>query len=300
MLSEHGKGFISLIGTCLFWGVSPLYYAAIVDISAFSILAHRTVWSLVFFVLLLGMQGRLRQLGAAMIGPQRRQITIAALLISGNWLLFIWAVRVGHALETSLGYYIMPLVSVAFGVILLRERLSALQWVAVGLAVLGVLTLTIGLGVAPWISLGVAGSFGTYGLVKKQLDLGPVMSVAAEVAILAPFGLLWLVVDGPGVQFGVDFWQTVLLAGSGVFTAVPLVMFSYGARRVGLATQGVTMYLNPTIQFLCATFILHEAFTQWHLVAFLLIWIALGLYAANLIFATRAARKRLFRARAPL
>lgn len=282
MLSERSAGFAAIVGTCVVWGLSPIYYHAIQGTPALTILAHRTIWSLVFFALLLGMQGRLAQLKAAVRGPERLRITLAALMISINWFTFIWSVLSGHAVEASLGYYMLPLVSVGLGVIFLRETLSGLQWAAVLVALVAVSVLSWGLGVPPWIALCIAVSFGLYGLIKKQVSLGPVMSVAAEVAILTPLAVIWLMVTGLGQGFGRDLMQTGLLIGSGLITAVPLVWFSYGAKRVGLATLGITMYLNPTLQFLSATLVLAEPFSLWHLIAFALIWFALALYSVTL------------------
>lgn len=277
-------GLWAVIATCVIWGLSLLYYGAIEGVPAVTILAHRTLWSLVFFVVLLAVQARLRDLRAALASPRlRARIAVAAVLISVNWFLFIWAIQASHVVETSLGYYIMPLVSVLLGVLVLGERLAAAQWLAVGLAGAAVVVLTLGLGVAPWIALGIAGSFGCYGLAKKRLPLAPVLSVAAEVALLAPLALGWLILAGPGAGFGGDAVQTGLLIGAGLVTSVPLVLFAYGAQRVGLASLGITSYLNPTLQFLVATLVLAEPFTRWHLVAFALIWAALAIYGAQLM-----------------
>lgn len=288
MLSERSKGFAAIITTCVIWGASPLYYHAISEVPPLTILAHRTVWSLVFFLVILALQRRLGRIVPAVVGPDWRRVLVAAVLISSNWFLFIWAISVGRVVESSLGYYIMPLFSVVLGVVFLRERLALVQWLAVGLACAAVLVLTLGLGVAPWVSLALASTFAVYGLVKKRVSLGPFMSVAAEVTVLTPLALAWLVHAGPGPGFGHDPVRTALLVGVGLITAVPLVTFAYGARRVGLATVGITMYLNPTLQFFCATVILAEPFTGWHLVAFAMIWLALALYASGLISATRA------------
>ncbi len=288
MLSQRSRGFAAILATCVVWGLSPLYYHAISETPPLTILAHRTVWSLVFFVLILAVQRRLGRIVPAVTGPDRGRVVVAALLISSNWFLFIWAISVGRVVESSLGYYIMPLFSVALGVVFLRERLAWPQWLAVALACAAVVVLTAGLGVAPWVSLALAGTFAFYGLAKKRMSLGPFMSVAAEVTVLTPLALAWLVHAGPGPGFGHDPVRTALLVGVGLITAVPLVTFAYGARRVDLATTGITMYLNPTLQFLCATLVLAEPFTRWHLAAFSMIWLALALYAASLISAGRA------------
>lgn len=288
MLSPRSKGFAAIITTCVIWGTSPLYYHALREVAPLTVLAHRTLWSLVFFLIILAIQRRSGQIVPAMTGPDRWRVLAGAVLISLNWFLFIWAISVGRVVESSLGYYIMPLFSVLLAVVFLRERLTKMQWAAVALAGAAVVVLTLGLGVAPWISLALAATFAIYGLVKKRIGLGPFMSVAAEVAVLTPLALAWLVHAGPGPGFGRDPVATLLLVGAGLITAVPLVTFAYGARRVGLATVGITMYLNPTLQFLCAVVILAEPFTGWHLVAFAMIWLALGLYASSLVSAARA------------
>ena len=292
MLSERGKGFAAILTTCVIWGLSPLYYRALNAVEPLTILAHRTIWSLVFFLLILGVQRRLSRIVPAVTGPERWRVAVAALLISANWFLFIWAVSVDRVVESSLGYYIMPLFNVLLGVIFLRERLARLQWLAVGIAACAVVTLTLGLGVAPWVSLALASTFAVYGLVKKGMALGPVMSVAAEVTVLTPLALAWLAWAGPGPGFGQDLALTGLLLGVGLITAVPLVTFAYGARRIGLAATGITMYLNPTLQFLCATLILGEAFTGWHVITFAMIWLALGLYSASMIVTLRRQERR--------
>jgi chloramphenicol-sensitive protein RarD len=212
-------------------------------------------------------------------------IGFAALMISVNWFLFIFAVQVGRVTETSLGYYIFPLVAVLFGVVLFGEKLTKLQWLAVGLATLGVVQLTVGLGAAPWISLVLAVTFGLYGLVKKRLKVNPVVSVTAEVLLLAPLfagWLIWLHGQGEGV-FGRDLGTSALLAFSGLITALPLILFSFAAQRVEMATVGLLQYLNPSLQFLCAAVLFGEVLTIYHGIAFALIWTALAIYSHQAI-----------------
>lgn len=281
-MPERKKGLLALLATCIIWGLSPIYYYAIDPLAPMTILAHRTIWSLVFFVLVLGGQRRLGQLPAVIFSRHWKTILLSSLLISTNWYLFIWSVRSGHMVEASLGYYIMPLVSICLGVLVLRERLTLLQWTAVGLALLAVTVLTIGLKVAPLIAIALAISFGTYGLLKKRLPVDPILSVAAEVAMLAPLAVLWFLWAGTGPAFGADTVQTLLLVGAGLMTAIPLILFSYSTQKVGLATLGIVSYLNPTIQFLSAVMIFAEPFTLWHIIAFGLIWLGLILYAITL------------------
>ena len=243
-MSEWTKGFWAMIAVCVTWGLSPIFYHALAGVPVLEVLAHRTIWSLVFFLIVLGIQRRLSELARAITGPWAGRVAAAALLVSTNWGVFIWAVQTGHVVQSSLGYYIYPLIAVLLGVAIFRERLGRVQAFAVALTVLAVALLTWGLGVAPWISLSLAVTMGLYGVVKKSLPLGPVLSVAAEVALLAPLALAWLVAQGAGLvpgaaplAFGSSPGLTLLLVLSGVITAIPLVLFSYAARRVEMTTM---------------------------------------------------------------
>lgn len=298
-MTEAQKGVAAMAFACAVWGLSPLYYKLLADVPPLEVLSHRTLWSLLFFGLLLTAQGRLAVAFRLVAGRSLGWVMLAAVMISANWFLFIYSVQVGHTVEASLGYYIFPLVAVLIGVLVFGERLSRGQGVAVGLAVLAVLTLTLGLGVAPWIALALATTFGGYGLLKKRLSAGPVVSVTAEVLLLAPLaaGWLWAVHAGavtefgrPGGMFGDSAATSALLAFSGVLTAGPLVLFSYASRRIGMATLGLVQYLNPTLQFLCAVLVFAEPFTPWHAAAFTLIWAALALYSVESLRQDRVAR----------
>lgn len=293
-MTDTRKGILALIAACTIWGLSALFYKALSDVPPTEVLAHRTIWSLIFFAAVLALQGRLAVLRSAVAdGASLRVIVLAALMISVNWFLFIWSIQVGRATEASLGYYIFPLVAVLIGRMAFGERLSTMQWAAVGLAGAGVLTLTLGLGIVPWISVVLATTFGLYGLIKKRLDLGPVVSVTAEVLMLAPLAVGWLVFlhTGHGGIFGQDLQQSLLLAAAGPMTALPLILFSYGARRLAMATVGVVQYINPTLQFLCAVLILGEPFGTVHLITFALIWAALALYSLSALRQDKARRK---------
>ena len=238
-------------------------------------LAHRTLWSALTFGVLMAAQGRLSLIRAAIKGPELPRILVTALLISFNWGVFIWALQNGHAIESGLGYYIFPLMAVVLGVLTLGERLSPLQGLAVGLALGAVLLLTWGLGVAPWIALGLAASFAAYTRTKKGLKTDATASVTLEVLLLSPFAL--------------DLEASLLLPLTGIITAWPLILFSAGAQKVRLATLGLAQYLNPTIQVLCAALIMGDAFTAWHVGALVLIWAALALYTFELWRQDRAA-----------
>jgi chloramphenicol-sensitive protein RarD len=300
VMSEASKGVAAMVGACLVWGLSPLYYALLKHVPPLEVLAHRTLWSVMVFGLVLAVQGRLGLVPTLLRGRGFAVVLFAALMISANWFLFIFSVQAGHVTEASLGYYLFPLVAVALGRIAFGERLGRARGLAVALAASAVAGLTWGLGVAPWIALLIALTFGLYGLVKKRLPAGPVVSVTAEVAVLAPLAALWLLaVHGglaaeggrPGGWFGTDAATSALLAFSGVLTAGPLILFSYASRRVTMATLGLTQYLNPTLQFLCAVAVFGEPFGAWHAAAFGLIWVALALYSGAAWRGERPARR---------
>ncbi|WP_415184340.1 EamA family transporter RarD [Phaeovulum sp.] len=286
-MSEAAKGFWALVVCCLIWGLSSIYYKALMHVPPLEVLSHRTIWSLVFFGAVLALQGRLGVLWQALRGRGVLMLAFSAVMVSLNWFLFIFSVQSGQAMEASLGYYIFPLVAVMIGVVGFRERLRPVQVMAVVLAGSGVFVLTWGLGAAPWIALGLAFSFGLYGMMKKWLAVGPVVSVTAEVALLTPLAVIWLAgvyggwwaQDEPGGWFGRDLRTSVMLAFSGLLTGGPLMLFSYAARRVQMATVGLVQYLNPTLQFTVAALVFGEPFTIWHRAAFGMIWAALALYS---------------------
>lgn len=292
-MTDAHKGILAMVGACVIWGLSPLLFKALGHVAPLEILAQRTMWAFVFFCAVLALQGRLR-LMPRLIGSSPGRVLFAALMISTNWLVYIWAVQIGRTMQASLGYYIFPLVTVLLGAIVFRERLGRVQWVSVGLAACAVGVLSFGFGVVPVISLVLAITFGLYGTLKKGLDAGPVVSVTAEVAMLLPVALVWLgwIYGGAGgFPHSLGTAGLFFLSGS-LFTAIPLMLFSYATRRVRLVTVGLVQYLNPTLQFLCATLVFAEPFTGWHAVAFGLIWIALALYSGQAVSLERASRRR--------
>ena len=285
------RGIPALIAAGTIWGLSPLYYKLLEHVPPAEVLAHRTVWSFIFFALLLFFQGRLGQL-VPLVRRQWRWIALASIMISVNWFLFIYAIQVDRVIEASLGYYIFPLVAVAMGRLVFKERLGALQWIAVALAVLAVSVLTVGLQVVPAISLVLATTFGLYGVIKKQLDAGPVLSVTAEVFLLLPlFILTFAYLAGTEQLHATSARDITILMCSGPLTAGPLILFAVGARRVRMATVGLVQYINPTLQFSCAVIVFGEPFTRWHAIAFSLIWVALALYSFSAFSRDRSARK---------
>jgi len=294
MMREPTKGIVAMIAACMIWGLSSIYYKQLAHVPPIEVLAHRTLWSFAFFALVLMVQGRLALMVRA-LGNRREVLSIglAALFISTNWFVFITSIQIGKAMEASLGYYIFPLVAVLLGAIAFRERPGRAQLFAVALALCAVVTLAFGLGVPPWIALILAISFGLYGLVKKGLSVGPVVSVTAEVLLLGPVALviLWLAHSDGGGTFGTSWRDSLLLALSGILTGSPLILFSYATRRIALATVGLVQYLNPTLQFLVATFLFLEPFSLWHGIAFGLIWTALAIYTTASLRQDRAARR---------
>ncbi len=297
-MREEAKGVIAMIAACTVWGLSGIYYKLLDHIQPIEVLAHRTLWSCAFFAFVLLLQGRISVLGQA-VGARQSvfSIALAALMISTNWFMFITSIHTGRAMEASLGYYIFPLVAVLLGAIAFRERLGRAQLFAVALALCAVVTLTAGLGVPPWIALVLATTFGMYGLVKKGLSVGPVVSVTAEVLLLSPIALvvLWYFHTGDGGAFGRNWQDSLLLMVSGVLTGTPLILFSYATRRVTLATVGLVQYLNPSLQFLVATLIFQEVFSFWHAIAFAMIWTALAIYTTSSLRQDRAARRAILK-----
>lgn len=291
-MTESTKGLIAMCVCYTVWGLSPLYYAQLKHVPPLEVLSYRCLWSLLFFTVVLLVQKRLPLVFATLSKPRNLIIiATAAIMISTNWFGFIFAVSTGQGLEASLGYYIFPLVAVLLGRVLFGERLSKTQTMAVTVATVAVLLLAVGLGAPLYIGLTLAISFGVYGLIKKQLDVGPVVSVTAEVLLLSPLALIWIMMNGTGGVAGHSTGTQVLMAISGPLTALPLVLFSYAARRSRMSTIGIVQYMNPTLQFLCAVLVFAEPFTPWHAVAFPMIWGALTLYSWSSLSQDRAARR---------
>jgi chloramphenicol-sensitive protein RarD len=272
------------------WGLFPIYFQQLRSVGALEIVLHRSVWSLVFVLLLLLVQRRWAWLAGVARQPRTLGVFLAsALLLSSNWLIYVWAVNNGRVLEASLGYFINPLVNVALGVLFLKERLRPAQKGALAIAALGVAWLTWTAGVPPWIALALALSFGLYGLLRKTAPLGALEGLALETALLAPLAvpaLLWLSFHGGSLATAdASTWAWLLFAGP--LTAVPLLLFAHGARRVTMATLGLLQYLAPTIQFLLAVWLVHEPLQPGRLAGFVLIWVALALYSAESLWRLR-------------
>ena len=285
------RGLLSTLGAFVIWGLFPLYWHQLRDVPALEIMAHRIVWcSLLVGVYLFARQGR-RWLPDALAKPRvPLMLACSALLISVNWLLYIWAVNNGHVVESSLGYFINPLVNVLLGVIVLRERLNPAQWTAVGLAAFGVAWLTWQSGSLPWIALVLAVSFGTYGLIRKiaHVDAVPGLGIENAYLFLPAIGyLIWLAAQGGGHFVRGNVGEDLLLAIGGALTALPLIWFAYGARQIPYSLVGIIQYVAPTLQFLTGVLVFHEAFTAIQAVGFCCIWSALAIYGGDGLWRAR-------------
>ncbi|MCP1305736.1 EamA family transporter RarD [Paenibacillus tyrfis] len=269
----------------LAWGLLPLFWKTFISVSSGEILGHRVVWSFVFVALLLMIGGRWKALKSAF--SERKNVLPmvgCSLLISLNWLIYIWAVNHDRVVETSLGYYINPLISVLLGVCFLGERLRAVQWTAMALATVGVTVLTFSYGSVPWVSLALAMSFGVYGLVKKKMRLEPMVSLAGETIVVLPVAAVYLLVvgmTGQSTTSSLSAGYQLLLATSGVATAMPLLWFAKAAQRLSLTTIGFLQYLAPTISLILGVTLYDEPFTTVHLISFCLIWSALLLFTLS-------------------
>jgi chloramphenicol-sensitive protein RarD len=278
------------------WGLLPVYWKALTGVPLVEVLAHRVFGTVVFSVLLLAALRRTPELGAALRSRSERRVLLASgALVAANWGVFIWAVGASRILETSLGYYLNPLVNVLLGTVFLRERLRRAQAIAVALAATGVGAMLVSHGELPWIALALAVSFGLYGLLHKLTQVRPVPALAVETGALAPVALAWLCFAtepaGGSLVTGTPPERALLLL-AGPVTALPLLWFASAARRLRLSTLGLFQYLAPTLALLVAVFLYGESFTRAHAVAFPLIWSALALYTADALQASRAVLAR--------
>ncbi|QDL92367.1 EamA family transporter RarD [Paroceanicella profunda] len=292
---ERFAGLAAVVAACTIWGLSPLYYRALSGVPALEVLAHRTLWSFVFFAGVILLTGRVARVRAALASRREMGVLlIAAVMVSSNWFLFIFAVQSGQTIESSLGYYIFPLLAGAIGWAVLRERMGLLQGLGFGLAACAVGFIAVWHGVLPWLALALAGTFAGYGLAKRGVSSGPVTSVFAEMIWILPLALIWIAGAqvfgwggaGAGAFGGPKTW---LLLVSGPLTGVPFMLFSYAAKTLRYSTVGVAFYVNPTLQFLVAVLAFGEAFTPAEGVAFPLIWAGVALYSIGLVRQERRA-----------
>jgi chloramphenicol-sensitive protein RarD len=295
--SERRTGLLNGFAAYGMWGLVPLFWPLLKPAGAIEILAHRMVWSLVLVGVALLVMRRWAWAGELLRQPRKLGlITVAAAVITVNWGVYIWAVNSGHVVEASLGYFINPLVTIAMGVLILKERLRPVQWAAVAVSLAAVAVLTVGYGRPPWISLCLAFSFATYGLVKKKVNLGGIESLAAETAVQflpALAYLLWLTAHGDSTFTTHGAGHAALLAATGVVTALPLVSFGAAAIRVPLSTLGLLQYLAPVFQFLLGILYFHEAMPAERWAGFALVWLALALLTGDALRSARRAARTL-------
>lgn len=261
------------------WGVFPLYFHLLSTASPVEILCHRILWSLLVMLIVLACRRDWAWI-RPLLGERRRilELGVAAVLIAVNWLVYVWAVDEGRVVDAALGYFINPLVTVTLGVVVLHERLRRLQWIAVALGALAVVVIAVGYGQFPLVALTLAFSFAGYGFLKKRITLTPVQSLTTETAILAPMAILamaYLAATGGTVFANQGAALSLLLASTGVVTALPLVLFAASARRIPLTMLGLLQYLTPSLQFLCGVFVFHESMPGERWAGFALVWVAL-------------------------
>jgi len=281
-------GIVASLGAYVIWGLVPIFFKQLASVPALEIIAHRVVWSLLLVGGFLAVRGALRDVWRHVIHPRTlAHAALAALLVMSNWLIFVWAVNAGRILETSLGYFITPLVSIVLGVAVLHERLRPRQWAAVGFAVAGVAIEAARIGGLPWVSLGLAATFGSYGLLRKQLPVDAAGGLFLETACATPFALVYLLWLGDTGSFGAIPTTDALLIASGAVTAIPLLLFAIGARRLPMATMGFLQYVAPSLSFLVAILFYGEPMNLARILAFAAIWTGLALYTADMLWQRR-------------
>lgn len=287
MQQTNKKGLITALGCYLIWGLLPIYWGLLHHISAYSVLAHRIIWS-AFFMSFVAILFNFQQFKKDCIHlktnvSQLLLLFTASLLVSSNWGLYIWAISNNRVMDTSFGYYINPLLNVVLGVFIFKEKLTFAQWFSVGLATIGIIFISLQMGSTPDLALAIALTFGLYGLVKKKLLIHPFTSIAFEAWLVVPLAILYTtyIDTSSWTAFQHDSFTAALFVGSGLTTSVPLVLFSYGARLLPLNLLGFLQYLSPTIALLIAIFYFGESFDTNKMIAFSFIWVALGIYTVS-------------------
>lgn len=278
------RGVILAVSAYLIWGVHPFYWKQLQHVHSYEIVAHRIFWSFMFFLVIMTIQKNWGALFRKIkTSPNQWMIFMPALLIGSNWGMYVWAVNSGHIIETSLGYFICPILSVFLGVLFLYEKLKRMQWAAVWIASLGVLVMTVFYGQFPWIALYLAVSWGTYGLLRKKSPLNSAEGLALETALLSIPALAFLVFRyGSGISpVYVDLKTSLLLAGTGFISGLPLMMFIVGARLIRFSLIGILQFFYPTMILLIGYFVYHESMTEAKLIGFIFIWIAIVIYISQ-------------------
>ncbi|MFO1444128.1 EamA family transporter RarD [Bacillus sp. Bva_UNVM-123] len=287
--NENQMGIFYAAFSYLIWGILPIYWKLLQNVSSDEILANRIVWSFVFMIMLLLLSRKWREFAQTLRGfrtnkKQLFALLIASLLISGNWFLYIWAVNSNHLIEASLGYYINPLVSVLLGMIVFREKLSLAQYYSFALAIIGVLIITVSYGKFPWIAFLLAFSFGLYGLMKKLVKVDSTIGLTLETLVVTPIAfayMIFLASKGTLAFLSLSIGTDLLLIGSGAATALPLLFFAKGAQKIPMATLGFLQFIAPTLTLILGVFLYHEHFSNIHLLSFLFIWTAITLYSIS-------------------
>lgn len=287
------KGILYGIGAYVLWGFFPIYWKFLHVVPALQVIGHRISWSFIVLIVFILLTKQWQDFRTVAFHPKTiGAYAIAGVLLSINWLVYVWGVNAGFIVETSLGYFINPLLSVLLGVIFLRERLRLAQWIPVVIAAIGVLYLTFVYGRLPWIALSLAFSFGIYGLVKKLAPLGSLYGLTLETAMVFPLALIYLLVmeaNGTGAFLHDGPTIDLLLAGAGIVTTIPLLMFASAAKQIPLTMVGILQYIAPTLQFLIGVFVYKEPFDHAHLIGFGIVWLALIIFWVENYLAHRAA-----------
>jgi chloramphenicol-sensitive protein RarD len=294
-LNRNSSGIAYGVGAYVIWGLLPVYWRWLDRASAFEILAHRAIWSLLFCFVFLAYQKQLRTTFALLKNPRTfALLALTSLLLSANWAIYIWSVSVDRVVEAALGYYITPLVAVTFGVLVLKEKLRKLQVISVSLATVGVVILTVAYGHIPLIALGLAVSWGSYSLIKKRLNAGALETLSVEtlVAFIPNFIFLTYLINKNEAQFGQDLGFSLALFSAGLFTVIPLLMFNAATTRLPLTVTGLLQYITPSIMFLVGIVIFHEPLPVAKIIGFIFIWIALTFLGTDLVKSGRSVNQR--------
>jgi chloramphenicol-sensitive protein RarD len=292
---QHTSAFIAGVAAFATWGLVPIYWKLLSEIPALEILAHRFVWTIVFLGVLLSWQRRWPEVIANLRSRRSALFCFGSgVMVGVNWLIFIWSVNIGRVLETSLGYFMTPLVNVLLGAVILRERLNAWQIASILIATIGVSVLALGYGHFPSIAVGLCTSFGLYGLLRKQSGTAAIPGLFLETMFLLPLAIFYLALlaSRAALTFGPSHLSlSAILTTTGIVTAVPLVWFGHAARHLRLVTIGFLQYLSPSVSFVLGLFVYHETFARQHFVTFLLIWIALVLVSAEAVLRWRTTKR---------
>ena len=290
-MKESTKGALAIFFTYVFWGIMPVYWKAIATVNSVEILAHRIVWSCVFSLFLAAVWHKIPDVVSLLRSNRRATalLVLSSVAVSANWGIYIWAVNDGRILESSLGYFINPLVSMLFGAAFFKERLNKIQWLAIGFAVVGVCSEVVALGYLPFVSLSLAFTFGAYGLLKKLTVVESLVGFTVETLLIAPLFLTWLIWRrySADAYFPYGAWTMLLLAGTGVVTSVPLITFAWGVKRSSMTVVGLIQYTSPILMFISGAVVYHEPISPVRLLSFVLTWISIIIFSAESLWRSK-------------